>query len=81
MENTGSNIFRLEKRIFKSPTNLEAQLIFPGEKVNKLSRVSMEAFEKNVLPKLESMAKENRIDALVLVSGSSVILSRALTSI
>jgi 3-hydroxyacyl-CoA dehydrogenase / enoyl-CoA hydratase / 3-hydroxybutyryl-CoA epimerase len=71
METTGSNIFRLEEtQVPQSPYKIW-KLIFdlPGEKVNKLSRLSMEGFEKSVLPQLESMAKEGRIDALILVSG------------
>src|SRR5438309_17022 len=40
----------------------------PGEKVNKLSRKVMERFEA-LLPSLEAMASDGRIEALALVSG------------
>jgi 3-hydroxyacyl-CoA dehydrogenase/enoyl-CoA hydratase/3-hydroxybutyryl-CoA epimerase len=66
-ETTGSDIFRLEEVGSKSKI---WKLIFdlPGEKVNKLSRKVMADFEGQVLPKLEVMAKEGRIDAAILVS-------------
>ncbi|HUP56666.1 MAG TPA: 3-hydroxyacyl-CoA dehydrogenase NAD-binding domain-containing protein [Bdellovibrionota bacterium] len=41
----------------------------PGSRVNKLGQEAMDEFGERVLPELESMAQEKRIDALVLVSG------------
>lgn len=40
----------------------------PGEKVNKLNRAVMEEM-RNIIPQLEALAKDGKIDALVLLSG------------
>ena len=66
-ENTGSTSFQLEETQYPKIWKLTFDL--QGEKVNKLSIKSMESFEAAVLPKLEAMGKEGRIDALLLVSG------------
>jgi 3-hydroxyacyl-CoA dehydrogenase/enoyl-CoA hydratase/3-hydroxybutyryl-CoA epimerase len=67
-----SAIFRLERR-FEEGSHQGPQvwaLVFdlPGEKVNKLSREVMEAFQK-MLPELQSLHQGKKLDAVVLVSG------------
>lgn len=61
--------FRLEDRSAQWGNKLWA-LIFdlPGEKVNKLNQAVMKEFEA-LLPELETMAKDGRVEALVLLSG------------
>jgi 3-hydroxyacyl-CoA dehydrogenase/enoyl-CoA hydratase/3-hydroxybutyryl-CoA epimerase len=68
-ENIGS-IFQLEDQTSKWGGTKIWTLVFdlPGEKVNKLSKKVMTEFDL-VLPRLESMAKEKKVDALVLLSG------------
>jgi 3-hydroxyacyl-CoA dehydrogenase/enoyl-CoA hydratase/3-hydroxybutyryl-CoA epimerase len=70
-ESTGSEIFRLADLSSQWGGTALWSLTFdlPGEKVNKLSKKVMEDFETKVLPKLEELGNQGRIEALVLLSG------------
>lgn len=65
-ESTGSDIFRLQDLGSKIWT---LTFDLPGEKVNKFSKKVMGDFENKVLPTLERMGKDGKIEALALVSG------------
>jgi len=65
-----SQIFKLEDRSAQLGGTKIWTITFdlPGEKVNKLSRKVMENFD-TILPELEKLGSEGKIDSLVLVSG------------
>lgn len=72
-EPMNTEIFRLENLV-STQTAGELKLWtltfdLPGEKVNKFSKKVMDDFENVVLPQLEKMGKDGRIDVLVLLSG------------
>jgi 3-hydroxyacyl-CoA dehydrogenase/enoyl-CoA hydratase/3-hydroxybutyryl-CoA epimerase len=65
-----SSIFTLEDQSAKrgGPKLWTVVFDLPGEKVNKLSRKAMDQFAE-ILPRLETLGAEGKIDALVLLSG------------
>src|SRR5690242_11242054 len=69
-KNAEASAFRLEDQTSRFGGVKLWSLIFDlhGEKVNKLSKNVMNEFEK-LLPQLESLGKEGKIDVLVLLSG------------
>lgn len=71
VESLGKGIFRLEDLSSSSGGLKLWTLIFdlPGEKVNKFSKAVMEDFGEKLLPRLEQLGKEGKIDALAVVSG------------
>jgi 3-hydroxyacyl-CoA dehydrogenase/enoyl-CoA hydratase/3-hydroxybutyryl-CoA epimerase len=67
---TNGPIFRLEDQTSKWGGTKIWTLVFdlPGEKVNKLSRAVMQEVE-SLLPQLESLGAQGKVDALILMSG------------
>jgi 3-hydroxyacyl-CoA dehydrogenase/enoyl-CoA hydratase/3-hydroxybutyryl-CoA epimerase len=69
-KSTGSSIFQLEEQTANWGGAKLWTLVFdlPGEKVNKLSKKVMQEVE-TLLPQLESLGSQGKIDALILISG------------
>ncbi|MGK5086451.1 3-hydroxyacyl-CoA dehydrogenase NAD-binding domain-containing protein [Bdellovibrionota bacterium FG-2] len=65
MEIQNLDIFKLQEC---SPKLWKLVIDLPGEKVNKLGRKALEQFQA-LLPHLEALHKEGKIDALVMLSG------------